>query len=103
MQQPTAGWHLCVQWLDGTTTWQTLKDLKKLYLVQVAEYLVMQGIDDEPAFDWWENEVLKKHERIIKQLSNWRSASSLKLRFLNQSKKYMSRLMPLRKRWKMSD
>ena len=28
MQQSTAGWHLCVQLLDGSTSWQSLKDLK---------------------------------------------------------------------------
>jgi hypothetical protein len=65
MRQYMAGWHLCVQWANGTTTWQTLKDLKEAYPVQVANYAVMQQIDCEPAFNWWVNQVLKKRERII--------------------------------------
>jgi hypothetical protein len=42
---------LCVQWKDGSTTWQSLKDLKEAYPVAVAEYAVAQGIDNEQAFN----------------------------------------------------
>ena len=28
-KRTTKGWKLCVQWNDGTTTWETLKDLKQ--------------------------------------------------------------------------
>ena len=66
-----------MQWLYGSTSWQTLKELKELYLLQVAEYAVMQGIDDELAFNWWVNFVLKKRERIIK-LVKGRQAKYLK-------------------------
>ena len=48
----TAGWHLCVQWKDGSTSWQSLKDLKEAYPVAVAKYTVAQGIDKDPAFNW---------------------------------------------------
>jgi hypothetical protein len=44
MRCSTVGWHLCVQWLDGSTSWQTLKDLKESYPLKVAEYAVTQGI-----------------------------------------------------------
>ena len=77
MQQSTAGCHLCVQWLDGSTSWQSLKELKELCPLQVAKYAVMQGIDDEPAFNWWVNFFLKKRERIIK-LVKGRKAKYLK-------------------------
>ena len=77
MRRTTAGWHLCVQWLDGSTSWQSLKELKESYPLQVAEYAVMQGIDDEPAFNWWVDFVLKKRERIIK-LVKGRQAKFLK-------------------------
>ncbi len=33
---------------------------------KVAEYAVTQGIENEPAFNWWVTFVLKKRERIIK-------------------------------------
>lgn len=68
MRRTTAGWHLCVQWLDGSTSWQTLKDLKESYPLEVAEYAVTQGIQQEPAFNWWVNAVLKKREMIIKMV-----------------------------------
>ncbi len=77
MRRSTVGWHLCVQWLDGSTSWQTLKDLKESYPLEVAEYAVIQGIDNEPAFNWWVNFVLRKRERIIK-LVKGRQAKYLK-------------------------
>jgi hypothetical protein len=61
----TVGWHLCIQWKDGSTFWQSLKDLKETYPLAVAEYAVLQGIDDEPAFNWWVNAMLPKREHII--------------------------------------
>ena len=61
----TVGWHLCVQWKDGSTSWQSLKDLKEAYPVAIAEYAVAQGIADEPAFNWWVRAVLRKRKHII--------------------------------------
>jgi hypothetical protein len=61
----TVGWHLCVQWKDGSTSWQSLKDLKEAHPVAVAKYAVAQGIDNEPAFNWWVRAVLRKCEHII--------------------------------------
>jgi hypothetical protein len=77
MRRSTVGWHLCVQWLDGSTSWQTLKDLKESYPLEVAEYAVTQGIENEPAFNWWVTFVLKKRERIIKAVKG-RTAKYLK-------------------------
>ena len=37
MRQSTIGWHLCVQWLDGRTSWQSLKNLKESYPLEVAD------------------------------------------------------------------
>ena len=56
----TKGWHLCVQWEDGTTTWEILSDLKESHPIQVAEYSLAQRIGHEPAFNWWVTHVLKK-------------------------------------------
>jgi hypothetical protein len=30
------GFHLCVEWKDGTTRWERLADLKESYPVEVA-------------------------------------------------------------------
>jgi hypothetical protein len=64
-KKTTAGWKLCVQWKGGTTSWETLADLKESFPVQVAEYAKSVGIQAEPAFAWWTEHVLKKRDRII--------------------------------------
>ena len=65
LRQTTKGWHLCVKWKDGTTSWERLADLKESNPVEVAEYAVSQEIDHEPAFSWWVPHTLKKRNRII--------------------------------------
>ncbi len=37
-KQTTKGWEILLQWKDGSTTWEPLKDVKDSYPVQVAEY-----------------------------------------------------------------
>ena len=64
-RKTTKGWKLCVEWKDGTTTWEKLSDLKESYPIQVAEYAMAQGIDHEPAFGWWVPYILKKRDRIL--------------------------------------
>ena len=56
----TAGWHIYCQWKDGFTSCEKLSDLKELHPLMVAEFAVVQGIDHEPAFNWWVKHVLKK-------------------------------------------
>ena len=46
----TRGWQVLVEWKDETTTWMNLKDVKEANPVELAEYAVASGIDDEPAF-----------------------------------------------------
>ena len=65
MRRTTKGWKLCVSWKDGTTSWETLSNLKESNPVQVAEYAVTNKIDDAPAFAWWVKDVLRRRERII--------------------------------------
>ena len=64
-RKTTVGWHLCVKWKDGSTTWERLADLKESNPVEVAEYALSAGIDDQPAFNWWVPFTLKKRDRII--------------------------------------
>jgi hypothetical protein len=47
----TKGWELCCEWRDGSTSWQSLKDLKESHPLQVAEFAYMAGIAGEPAFN----------------------------------------------------
>ena len=65
VRKTTKGWYLCVAWKDGSTSWERLADLKESYPIQIAEYVVAQGIDHEPAFAWWTPYVLKKRNRVI--------------------------------------
>eukprot|EP00934_Nitzschia_sp_Nitz4_P004494 Nitzschia sp. Nitz4//scaffold699_size1639//47//1622//NITZ4_009318-RA/size1639-snap-gene-0.2-mRNA-1//-1//CDS//3329556654//4484//frame0 len=64
-KKTTRGWEVLVQWKDGSTTWNKLKDMKEAYPVQVAEHAAATGKLDEPAFAWWTPYVLKKKKRII--------------------------------------
>ena len=68
-KKTTAGWKLCVQWKGGSTSWETLADLKESYPVEVAEYAKAVGIAHEPAFAWWAEHVLKKRDRIISKVT----------------------------------
>jgi hypothetical protein len=65
MKCSTIGWQVCCQWKDGSTSWEALANLKESHPLETAEYAVTQGIDHEPAFNWWVPHVLKKRDRII--------------------------------------
>ena len=49
-KETTKGWEVLICWKDGSTTWNKLKDVKDSYPVQLAEFSIQQGIQDEPAF-----------------------------------------------------
>jgi hypothetical protein len=61
----TYGWKICCQWKDGSTTLESLKDLKESHPPEMVEYFVTQGIDHDPAFNWWVPQVLWLRKRII--------------------------------------
>ena len=64
-KETTQGWDILIQWKDGSTTWESLKDVKEIYPVQLAEYSHQRKLSEEPVFAWWVPHVLKKQERII--------------------------------------
>jgi hypothetical protein len=65
MKRSTIGWQVCCQWKDGSTSWENLADLKESHPLETAEYAMTQGIDHEPAFNWWVPHVLIKCDLII--------------------------------------
>ena len=67
-RETTKGWEVLICWKDGSTTWSKLKDVKDSYPVQLAEYAIQQGIQDEPAFAWWVPYTIKKKGRIISKM-----------------------------------
>jgi hypothetical protein len=66
----TKGRELCIQWKDGTATWQRLADMKESNPVEVAEYAVARGIDDKPVFACWVEWTLKRKDRIVAAVNN---------------------------------
>jgi hypothetical protein len=65
VRKTTKGWNLCVEWKDGTTSWERLADLKERNPVEVAEYAATKSLLDTSDFVWWDPHVLKKRTRII--------------------------------------
>jgi hypothetical protein len=64
VRKTTKGWHLCVEWKYGTTSWERLVDLKESNPVEVAEYAATKSLLNTPAFIWWDPHVLQKRTRI---------------------------------------
>jgi hypothetical protein len=60
VRKTTKGWHLCVEWKYGTTSWERLTDLKERKPIEVAEYAATKSLLDTPDFIWWDPHVLKK-------------------------------------------
>ena len=60
----TKVWEVCIQWKDGSTTQNKLKDIKDSYLVQTAEYAVENIILEDPEFIWWTKHGLLYSDRV---------------------------------------
>ena len=67
-KRTTRGWKLLVRWKDGTTDWQHLKDVKESNPLELAEYVVSNSLQTEPAFAWWAPFVLRQRGRVVKAL-----------------------------------
>ena len=59
-RKTTVGWNLCVEWRDGSTSWERLSNMKEVYPVLVSKYTTTQEIINEPEFAWWCPYVIKK-------------------------------------------
>jgi hypothetical protein len=70
MRQTTVGWSFLVQWTDGTCQWIDLKVLKESNPVQIGEYVIARGIQDEPAFAWWVPYVMRKRDVIVSAIKS---------------------------------
>ena len=70
LRKTTDGYNLQVQWQDGSRQWTSLAKLKESNPVEVAEFAVSEGIDDEPAFAWWLPYTLRKRDRIIASVNS---------------------------------
>ena len=52
-KKTTKGWHLLVEWFDGTNTWEILASLKESHPMQVADYSKGEDLLNEPEFALW--------------------------------------------------
>jgi hypothetical protein len=59
-----------VEWKDGNTLWELLAGLKESNPVEVADYAVAQGIENEPAFAWWVSFTLQCCNHIIAAINS---------------------------------
>ena len=66
----TRGCDMNILWQDGTSSWIPLKDMKEANPVEVAEYAAHNALLSHPVFAWWAPQVLKRKEKIIKQVSH---------------------------------
>ena len=57
-----------LQWKDGGTTFEPLKDINKCYPVLLSEYAIQNGISILPVFDWYIPFVIRKKNRIIAKI-----------------------------------
>jgi hypothetical protein len=64
----TKGWILLVMWMDWSTSWGKLKDLKASNPIELAEYAVANHIAEEQAFKWWVSDTLHKQNCIISKV-----------------------------------
>jgi hypothetical protein len=53
VRKTTKGWNLCVEWKDGTTSWERLPDIKERNPVEVVEYNAAKCLLDTPDVLWW--------------------------------------------------
>jgi hypothetical protein len=67
-RRTTKGWHLCILWKDGSTSWEALKDIKESFPIQVAEFAISRGLEKEPAFTWWVRDTLLRKNCIVKAM-----------------------------------
>ena len=56
-----------------------MKDVKDSFPVQLAEFTIAKGIEDEPAFAWWVSHTIKRRSKII---------SAIKSRMVKKTHKY---------------
>jgi len=67
-RRTTKGWKICVLWKDGSTTWETLADMKEAFLLQVAQFATAHNLHNHIAFRWWIPQVAKHQTHIIKAI-----------------------------------
>jgi len=81
-KKTTRGWKLLIEWKDGSQSWIPLAEIKGSNPVEVAEYAVANRIDDQPAFNWWVRDTLRRRDRIISKVKSryWKTTHKFGIR-----------------------
>ena len=81
-KKTTAGWKINVEFTDGVTAWLPLKDVKESNPIELAEYAILNRIDDKPAFKWWVSLVIRKRNRMVNKVKKkyWRTTHKFGIR-----------------------
>ena len=64
-KKTTKGWYFLVRWTDDTSSWIRLIDLKHSNPLELADFVLSNQLQDEPAFAWWLPHCIKKRDQII--------------------------------------
>ena len=80
-KKTTAGWNINVEFTDGETSWLPLHLVKESNPIELAEYAILNRIDDEPAFKWWVPLVIRKRSRMINKVKKkyWQTTNKFGL------------------------
>ena len=60
LRETTKGWEIIIQLKYGSTTWESMRNVKECNPLKLAEYSHHVQISQEPAFAWWVPHVIKK-------------------------------------------
>ena len=69
-KRTTQGWEFLARWKGGTSDWVTLKELKESCPVQLADCVISNDLQGEPAFDWWLSCVNKKRKAVVSKVKS---------------------------------
>jgi hypothetical protein len=72
-KKTTRGWELLVEWKDGSMDWVPLVELKASFPIELSEYALANGIEEEPAFKWWVKQTMRRRDRIISMYKSKKS------------------------------
>ena len=67
----TKGYNFTVCWKDGSNNWVLLKDMYSSIPLETIEFAVACQLQDEPAFTWWVDNMLKTRNYIINKIKSW--------------------------------
>ena len=65
----TKDWDFNVKWESGETSYISLKDIKEHNPAEIAEYIIANKLEKEPAFTWWVRTAIKQRDSMISKMA----------------------------------